>query len=228
MNCALPSLPFRVSETLLDTPRKMARPPGNYRIIRKNATACRDSRRTSLRWREFESGETRFDMNRFAEELLHDAEESFREIARTHGIDFQNRRTASASHPRTDPVVSRTPDADSSWLADREAINQTFANLIDKCPQVGGVGGADCAGSAPRPPKPWNSMPRLWCGHTFRASAALLRARLPVSTRHRSRESGGTGLGSHLSTRHCAASLDPRRNPVNLTTAQSVFTLPTA
>jgi two-component system phosphate regulon sensor histidine kinase PhoR len=79
------------AETLLDsTPENVAPTREFLEIIRKNSARMSRLTEDLLTLARVESGETRFDVEPVPPaELLHDAEESFREIARTHGIDLQ-------------------------------------------------------------------------------------------------------------------------------------------
>src|ERR1022692_3788563 len=143
-----------------------------------------------------ESGETRFDAEPVPPaELLHDAEESFREIARTHGIDL---RIQDYPVPESLPTV----------LADREAIHQVFSNLIDNALKYGASGGRIVLGA--------RSVPHAveFCVQDFGAGIASehlprLFDRFYRVDKARSRESGGTGLGlsivKHLAAAHNGA-----------------------
>jgi two-component system, OmpR family, phosphate regulon sensor histidine kinase PhoR len=134
-----------------------------------------------------EAGETRFETEPVPPaELLHDAEESFREIARTQGVDLQ----IIESNGKGGGSVESFPPV----LADREAIHQVFSNLIDNAMKYGRTGGRVVLGArqAPRAIEFYVSdfgtgissehLPRLF-ERFYRVDKA------------RSRESGGTGLG---------------------------------
>ena len=79
------------AETLLDTtPENLAPTREFLEIIRKNSSRMSRLTEDLLTLARVESGETRFEAESVPPvELLHDAEESFREIARGHGIDLQ-------------------------------------------------------------------------------------------------------------------------------------------
>src|SRR5580692_4168279 len=79
------------AETLLDsTPDNVAPTREFLEIIRKNSSRMSRLTEDLLTLARVESGETRFDMEPVPPiELLHDAEESFREIARSQGVDFE-------------------------------------------------------------------------------------------------------------------------------------------
>jgi len=182
------------SETLLDNSSENGAPTREFiEIIRKNATRMSRLTEDLLTLARVESGETRFDIEPvLPNELLHDAEESFREIARTHGIDLQiEELQAQAIHARSGGQSTQTLTA---VLADREAIHQTFANLIDNALKYGASGGRIVLGARPVPQAvefyvrdfgagiPSQHLPRLF-ERFYRIDKA------------RSRESGGTGLG---------------------------------
>ena len=166
------------AETLLDSS------PGNnharefLEIIRKNAHRMSRLTEDLLTLARVESGEQRFDIQPVtAAEILQEAVQNFRELARAHGIDLQ--------------VEDSAPDLVS---ADREAIHQVFSNLIDNALKYAASGGRLVLGArrAERgvefyvrdfgPGIPFEHLPRLF-ERFYRVDKA------------RSRESGGTGLG---------------------------------
>ena len=78
------------SETLLDSSDNSGPTREFLEIIRKNAARMSRLTEDLLTLARVESGETRFDTEAVPPiELLHDAEESFREIARSQGVDLQ-------------------------------------------------------------------------------------------------------------------------------------------
>src|ERR1700722_2305144 len=79
------------AETLLDTTAENGASTREFlEIIRKNSSRMARLTEDLLTLARVESGETRFEAEPVPPvELLHDAEESFREIARGHGIDLQ-------------------------------------------------------------------------------------------------------------------------------------------
>ena len=175
------------AETLLDsTPDNVAPSREFLEIIRKNSSRMSRLTEDLLTLARVESGETRFDVEPVPPaELLHDAEESFREIARTHGIDLQIQ----------DSTISESLPA---VLADREAVHQVFSNLIDNALKYGSKNGP--------------SGGRIILGaragaHTVQFfvqdfGAGIASEHLPRLferfyrvDKARSRESGGTGLG---------------------------------
>ncbi len=79
------------SETLLDLSSENSAPNREFlEIIRKNAARMSRLTEDLLTLARVESGETRFDTEPVPPiELLHDAEESFREIARSQEVELQ-------------------------------------------------------------------------------------------------------------------------------------------
>ena len=167
------------AETLLDSV-----PEGNHvreflEIIRKNATRMSRLTEDLLTLARVESGEQRFDVQEVApEELLQDVLESFREIARSYGVELIEENSAAAD------CVN----------ADREAIHQVFSNLIENGLKYAANGKKIVLGARPvngfvefsvrdfGPGISSEHLPRLF-ERFYRVDKA------------RSRESGGTGLG---------------------------------
>jgi two-component system, OmpR family, phosphate regulon sensor histidine kinase PhoR len=192
------------AETLLDgTPENGAPTREFLEIIRKNSSRMSRLTEDLLTLARVESGETRFEAEPVPPiELLHDAEENFREIARTHGIDLRiqdavtmeprgNGSSAAAKYDSADhSAIQNLPRV----LADREAIHQVFSNLIDNAMKYGASGGKIVLGARNAPHAveffvqdfgagiPSEHLPRLF-ERFYRVDKA------------RSRESGGTGLG---------------------------------
>jgi two-component system phosphate regulon sensor histidine kinase PhoR len=208
------------SETLLDTTPENSVPSREFlEIIRKNAARMSRLTEDLLTLARVESGETRFDTESVAPiELLNDAEESFREIARGNGVDLQI-----IDAPANTGSVELLPLV----LADREAIHQVFSNLIDNAMKYGRSGarielGARCtdhgveffvrdfgAGISSE------HLPRLF-ERFYRVDKA------------RSRESGGTGLGLAIAKHIVRAHLGSIRAESELGHGSSFwFTLPT-
>jgi two-component system, OmpR family, phosphate regulon sensor histidine kinase PhoR len=165
------------SETLLDvsTDNQLRE---FLEIIRKNANRMARLTEDLLTLARVESGEHRFDVQLVTpDDLLHEAFESFSEVARSHGVDLQ------VEHSAIEPVS-----------ADREAIHQVFSNLLDNALKYGGSGGKVVLGARRSanavefyvrdhgPGIPSEHLPRLF-ERFYRVDKA------------RSRESGGTGLG---------------------------------
>ncbi len=166
------------TETLLDSAPESNHAREFLEIIRKNATRMSRLTEDLLTLARVESGEQPFDIQPVApRELLEEAAQSFREIARNQGIDFLVENSAQT-------LVS----------ADREAIHQVFSNLIDNALKYGGTGCRIVLGARPRerdveffvrdsgPGIPFEHLSRLF-ERFYRVDKA------------RSRESGGTGLG---------------------------------
>ena len=215
------------SETLLDNSSENGGPAREFiEIIRKNATRMSRLTEDLLTLARVESGETRFDIERvLPNELLHDAEESFREIARTHGIDLQIEELPQAIQTQSGGQSTQTMTA---VLADREAIHQAFANLIDNALKYGASGGRIVLGVRPVPQAvefyvrdfgagiPSEHLPRLF-ERFYRIDKA------------RSRESGGTGLGLAIVKHIVRAHRGSIRAESELNHGSMfVFTLPTA
>jgi two-component system phosphate regulon sensor histidine kinase PhoR len=166
------------TETLLDGTAENGHVREFLEIIRKNAIRMSRLTEDLLTLARVESGEQRFDPQPVSSaELLQDAIESFREIARSQGVDL---------------IVE---DSAAGFVnADREAIHQVFSNLIDNAMKYAGGGKRVVLGARPAPDAvefyvrdfgpgiPSEHLPRLF-ERFYRVDKA------------RSRESGGTGLG---------------------------------
>lgn len=166
------------TETLIDSAPENNHAREFLEIIRKNATRMSRLTEDLLTLARVESGEQRFDTQPVASrELLEEVLESFRETARTHGIDLQIEE-----------------DNASFVKADREAIHQVFSNLVDNALKYGASGGRIVLGARTTergtefyvrdfgPGISSEHLPRLF-ERFYRVDKA------------RSRESGGTGLG---------------------------------
>jgi two-component system, OmpR family, phosphate regulon sensor histidine kinase PhoR len=167
------------AETLLD-----GSPENNHvreflEIIRKNAARMSRLTEDLLTLARVESGEQRFDIHQVsAQELLQDALESFREVARSYGVELVEENSAWSSE------VS----------ADREAMHQVFSNLIENALKYAAAGKRIILGARVvrdgvefyvqdfGPGISSEHLPRLF-ERFYRVDKA------------RSRESGGTGLG---------------------------------
>ena len=167
------------AETLIDSA-----PEGDHvreflEIIRKNATRMSRLTEDLLTLARVESGEHRFDAQETVpEELLQDVLESFREMARSYGVELVKENSASAEFVN----------------ADREAIHQVFSNLIENGLKYAANGKKIVVGARPvdgfiefsvrdfGPGISSEHLPRLF-ERFYRVDKA------------RSRESGGTGLG---------------------------------
>ena len=171
------------AETLLDATPENGSPTREFlEIIRKNSGRMSRLTEDLLTLARVESGETRFDAEPVPPvELLHDAEESFREIARTHGIDLAIKELPAAE---TLPAV----------LADREAIHQVFSNLIDNALKYGATGGRVVLGARTVPHAVEFFVQDFGAGIGSEHLPRLFERFYRVD-KARSRESGGTGLG---------------------------------
>jgi two-component system phosphate regulon sensor histidine kinase PhoR len=212
------------SETLLDLSSENSNSNREFlEIIRKNAARMARLTEDLLTLARVESGETRFDTEPVPPiELLHDAEESFREIARTQGVDLQ---IAEMSGKNGNKVSAESLPA---VRADREAIHQVFSNLIDNAMKYGRSGSRVVLGarSAKRGVEFYvqdfgggiasEHLPRLF-ERFYRVDKA------------RSRESGGTGLGLAIAKHIMLAHGGSIRAESELNHGSTfLFTLPTA
>jgi two-component system, OmpR family, phosphate regulon sensor histidine kinase PhoR len=167
------------TETLLDSPLEDSHVRDFLEIIRKNAARMSRLTEDLLTLARVESGEQRFDMQRVScEELLQDGLESFRETARSSGVEVVIENAASVADVN----------------ADREAIQQIFSNLIENAMKYAAAGKRIVLGARPvegavefyvqdfGPGISSEHLPRLF-ERFYRVDKA------------RSRESGGTGLG---------------------------------
>jgi two-component system phosphate regulon sensor histidine kinase PhoR len=171
------------TETLLDSPLEDNHVRDFLEIIQKNAARMSRLTEDLLTLARVESGEQRFGMQRVsAEELLQDALESFREVARSYGVELG-----------VELAIENSASA-GNVNADREAIHQIFSNLIENALKYAASGkkvilGARAAESGVEfyvrdfgPGISSEHLPRLF-ERFYRVDKA------------RSRESGGTGLG---------------------------------
>jgi two-component system, OmpR family, phosphate regulon sensor histidine kinase PhoR len=167
------------TETLLDSSNVQNHVREFLEIIRKNAARMSRLTEDLLTLARVESGEQRFDIQEVnTEELLQDALESFREVARSYGAEIV--------------VENNVPDAHVS--ADREAVHQVFSNLIENALKYAASGKKIVLGARATshgieffvqdfgPGIGSEHLPRLF-ERFYRVDKA------------RSRESGGTGLG---------------------------------
>ena len=185
-------------------------------IIRKNSLRMSRLTEDLLTLARVESGETRFDTEPVPPlELLHDAEESFREIARNQGVDLN---IVDA------PTLESLPPV----LADREAIHQVFANLIDNAMKYGRSGGRIELGATAAPRGIEFYVRDFGAGISSEHLGRLFERFYRVD-KARSRESGGTGLGlaiaKHIMLAH-SGSIRAESEIARGTTF--LFTLPTA
>ena len=208
------------SETLLDTTPDNGAPTREFlEIIRKNAARMSRLTEDLLTLARVESGETRFDTEPVPPiELLHDAEESFREIARSQGVDLQI-----IDGEENGPVESLPPVA-----ADREAIHQVFANLIDNAMKYGRSGARIVLGARPAQRGIEFYVQDFGAGISSEHLPRLFERFYRVD-KARSRESGGTGLGLAIAKHIMLAHDGSIRAESELNHGSTfLFTLPTA
>jgi len=209
------------TETLLDS---IAETAGSTRefleIIRKNTVRMARLTEDLLTLARVESGETRFETEPVPPvELLHDAEESFREIARGQGVDLE----IIDSHSSTGSVET-LPQV----LADREAIHQVFSNLIDNAMKYGRGGGRIELG-AHAAQRGIEFYVRDFGAGISSEHLPRLFERFYRVDKARSRESGGTGLGLAIAKHIMRAHGGSIRAESELNHGSMfVFTLPTA
>lgn len=204
------------TETLLDSlPENAGSTRDFLEVIRKNALRMSRLTEDLLTLARVESGETRFEREPVAPvELLNEAEESFREITRGQGVELK--------------IDGHDLDALPHVLADREAVHQVFANLIDNAMKYGRSGGRIELGarSAERGVEFYvrdfgagissEHLPRLF-ERFYRVDKA------------RSRESGGTGLGLAIAKHIMRAHSGSIRAESEIARGSTfLFTLPTA
>lgn len=147
-------------------------------IIRKNATRMSRLTEDLLTLARVESGEQAFALRPVAApDLLRDAQESFRAIARAAGVEL------SAENSATRQVS-----------ADIDAVHQVFANLIDNALKYGAAGGRVVLGARDGPGGVEFSVRDFGPGITSEHVPRLFERFYRVD-KARSRESGGTGLG---------------------------------
>jgi two-component system phosphate regulon sensor histidine kinase PhoR len=167
------------TETLLDSPIADNHVRDFLEIIRKNAARMSRLTEDLLTLARVESGEHRFDIERVStEELLQDALESFREVARSYEVELVIENAVPVGHVN----------------ADREAIHQIFSNLIENALKYAASGKKIILGARAAA----NGVefyvrdfgPGISSEHLHRLFERFYRV-----DKARSRESGGTGLG---------------------------------
>jgi two-component system, OmpR family, phosphate regulon sensor histidine kinase PhoR len=231
------------SETLLDSSDNSGPTREFLEIIRKNAARMSRLTEDLLTLARVESGETRFDTEAVPPiELLHDAEESFREIARSQGVDLQiadsqmaDLQNADLQKPQTSGGT-RSVESLPPVRADREAIHQVFSNLIDNAMKYGRAGSRIVLGARParRGVEFGTEFGVEFYVQDFGAGIASehlprLFERFYRVDKARSRESGGTGLGLAIAKHIMLAHGGSIRAESELTRGSTfLFTLPTA
>jgi len=209
------------AETLLDSAPESGAPNREFlEIIRKNSSRMARLTEDLLTLARVESGETRFESEPVPPaELLHDAEESFREIARTHGIELQIQE----ADEHDAPIQNLR-----SVLADREAIHQVFSNLIDNALKYGASGRRIVLGARAVPHAVEFFVQDFGAGIASEHLPRLFERFYRVD-KARSRESGGTGLGLAIAKHIMLAHGGSIRAESDLAHGSTfLFTLPTA
>ena len=166
------------TETLLDSAPENNHSREFLDIIRKSALRMSRLTEDLLTLARVESGEQRFDIQPVAPaDLLQEAVQSFREIARAQNVE-----------------LSIEDSAPAQVGADPEAIHQVFSNLVDNALKYAAGGGRIVLGARPVPASVefyvrdfGPGIPSEHLGRLFERFYRVDRAR--------SRESGGTGLG---------------------------------
>jgi two-component system, OmpR family, phosphate regulon sensor histidine kinase PhoR len=211
------------SETLLDSTSDSGSTREFLEIIRKNAARMSRLTEDLLTLARVESGETRFETEPIPPiELLHDAEESFREIARSQGVILQIDDTPTNGSGQN-PVESLP-----SVLADREAIHQVFSNLIDNAMKYGRTGGRIVLGARGARRGIEFYVQDFGAGISSEHLPRLFERFYRVD-KARSRESGGTGLGLAIAKHIMLAHGGSIRAESELTRGSTfLFTLPNA
>jgi two-component system phosphate regulon sensor histidine kinase PhoR len=214
------------SETLLDLSSDNSASHREFlEIIRKNAARMSRLTEDLLTLARVESGETRFDTEPVPPvELLHDAEESFREIARNQGVALQIMELQKVDAPGGNGSLESLPPV----RADREAIHQVFSNLIDNAMKYGRSGSRIVLGARPAPRGIEFYVQDFGSGIASEHLPRLFERFYRVD-KARSRESGGTGLGLAIAKHIMLAHGGSIRAESELNHGSTfLFTLPTA
>jgi two-component system phosphate regulon sensor histidine kinase PhoR len=166
------------TETLLDSASGNDHSRDFLEIIRKSAVRMSRLTEDLLTLARVESGEQRFDIESTAPaDLLQEAVQSFREIARMQNVELIVKDQAGARVG-----------------ADPEAIHQVFSNLVDNALKYAQSGGRIILGARPVPEGVEFYVQDFGPGIPFEHLGRLFERFYRVD-KARSRESGGTGLG---------------------------------
>ncbi|MBZ5647614.1 MAG: HAMP domain-containing protein [Acidobacteriia bacterium] len=166
------------AETMLDPATDAGHARQFLEIIHKNAARMTRLTEDLLTLARVESGEKEFAFAAVpASQLLRDALQNFREIARSRGVEL-------AIEEGTDRCVS----------ADVDAIHQVLANLVDNALKYGGSGGSVLLGAREAGNSVEFYVRDLGAGIASEHLPRLFERFYRVD-KARSRESGGTGLG---------------------------------
>jgi len=219
------------SETLLDsTPDNGTHTREFLEIIRKNAARMSRLTEDLLTLARVESGETRFETEAVPPiELLRDAEESFREIARGQGVELQIIEGQDIAGQGKDAQgAAGSVESLPLVLADREAIHQVFSNLIDNAMKYGRSGGRIVLGARTAKRGIEFYVQDFGAGISSEHLPRLFERFYRVD-KARSRESGGTGLGLAIAKHIMLAHGGSIRAESELNHGSTfLFTLPTA
>ncbi|MGO9085726.1 MAG: sensor histidine kinase [Candidatus Sulfotelmatobacter sp.] len=218
------------SETLLDSaPDNGSHNREFLEIIRKNAARMSRLTEDLLTLARVESGETRFEPEAVPPiELLRDAEENFREIARGQGVELQIIEGQDIERQGKDAQAAGSVESLPLVLADREAIHQVFSNLIDNAMKYGRAGGRIHLGARTASRGIEFYVQDFGAGISSEHLARLFERFYRVD-KARSRESGGTGLGLAIAKHIMLAHGGSIRAESELNHGSSfLFTLPTA
>jgi two-component system phosphate regulon sensor histidine kinase PhoR len=226
------------SETLLDSATDASGSSREFlEIIRKNAARMARLTEDLLTLARVESGETRFETEPVPPiELLHDAEESFREIARGQGVELQivglqedsGHNNSSLSSSAQKDKAGSTVESLPRVHADREAIHQVFSNLIENAMKYGRAGGRIVLGARTARRGIEFYVQDFGAGISSEHLPRLFERFYRVD-KARSRESGGTGLGLAIAKHIMLAHGGSIRAESELNHGSTfLFTLPTA
>ena len=150
------------TETLLDSAPENNHSREFLEIIRKSALRMSRLTEDLLTLARVESGEQRFDIQPTAPaDLLQEAVQSFREIARAQNVELKVEDNATAQVG-----------------ADPEAIHQVFSNLVDNALKYGASGGKVVLGARPAARGRGILCAGFWSGRSVRTLAPAIRALL--------------------------------------------------
>jgi two-component system phosphate regulon sensor histidine kinase PhoR len=200
------------TETLLDSASENNHSREFLEIIRKSALRMSRLTEDLLTLARVESGEQRFDIQPVAPaELLQEAVQSFREIARAQQVELNVEDTAGS------PVG-----------ADSEAIHQIFSNLLENALKYAASGGRIVLGARSIPQAVEFYVQDFGPGIPSEHLARLFERFYRVD-KARSRESGGTGLGLAIAKHIVLAHRGTIRAQSELNHGSTfIFTLPLA
>ncbi len=167
------------TETLLDSPAADNHVRDFLEVIRKNAARMTRLTEDLLTLARVESGEQRFDIKPvMADDLLEDALESLREVARPYNVE----------------LVKENLAGQRSVSADPEAIHQVFSNLIENAVKYAAAGKRVVLGAREAEGRVEFYVQDFGPGISSEHLPRLFERFYRVD-KARSRESGGTGLG---------------------------------